>query len=881
MTSGIEALLVDSNLVDAQLFEQLIDSSNLAKPKLHHSRQFSEAIAALETTSVDVILIDLGIPGDQRGVHGTELVKQLRERAPQIPIVAMNSVCDRTIAAAAFQAGAQEYLIKPDMFSPERLQKLGRVDIGNLLVTTIQSAIQRAELTQQLTISKERYEIAVEGSNDGIWDWDLLGQRIYYSDKWQSMIGLASGSLQPHPKEWFSRIHPNDVKRFKSELREHLTQQKPQFKCEYRLRHSDGTYRWFLTRGMSLRDNTGNAYRIAGSQTDITARKSLENSLHQEKTLAQITLHSIGDAVITTDRQGYIENFNPVAEQMTGWRADDAKHQSITEVCQLIDGITRIPLANPALQAIEEGRPITLSQQTTLLSQSGREFAISDSAAPIRSNDGDIIGTVLVFHDVSEERSRVSALAWQASHDPLTKLRNRTSFVTALSEVIEKQQQPKPHHVVCYLDLDNFKVVNDTCGHVAGDLLLQQVADLWSSRIRTSDVLARLGGDEFGLLLYNCDVHRATVIAQGFCNSIQSFRFTYNGRVFKIGVSIGVVPIDPHDKETESIQAILGLADNACYQAKQLGRNRIQLYRQEHPLPTAASEGNRLRSRLTEALETDSFCLYQQPITSTNPRLQQHTFCEVLLRLDKKTTDSNQSNNTKSKSTQLMPPTAFLPSAERYHLMPRIDRWVIEAVLWHIANHSCQAQSIFSINLSAASLEDNSFLTFLQQQLSRYPVRPERLCFEISEKTAIANLQQTIRFTTALKQMGCQIALDDFGSGLSALTYLQKIPVDYLKLDGDFIREIANDPLIYTMLKATNQVSQFMGIKTIAKSVENIAILHKIRSIGIDYIQGYHNSKPQPLLCLEPQAEAMYASTAADHALAAQTPCSPALPKIT
>ncbi|MEM6868841.1 MAG: GGDEF domain-containing phosphodiesterase, partial [Cyanobacteria bacterium P01_C01_bin.121] len=332
---------------------------------------------------------------------------------------------------------------------------------------------------------------------------------------------------------------------------------------------------------------------------------------------------------------------------------------------------------------------------------------------------------------------------------------------------------------------------------------------------------------------------------------------------------------------TESIQAILGLADNACYQAKQLGRNRIQLYRQEHPLPTAASEGNRLRSRLTAALETDSFCLYQQPITSTNPRLQQHTFCEVLLRLDKKTTDSNQSNNTKSKSTQLMPPTAFLPSAERYHLMPRIDRWVIEAVLWHIANHSCQAQSIFSINLSAASLEDNSFLTFLQQQLSRYPVRPERLCFEISEKAAIANLQQTIRFTTALKQMGCQIALDDFGSGLSALTYLQKIPVDYLKLDGDFIREIANDPLIYTMLKATNQVSQFMGIKTIAKSVENIAILHKIRSIGIDYIQGYHNSKPQPLLCLEPQAEAMYASTAADHALAAQTPCSPALPKIT
>ncbi|MGD1866944.1 MAG: EAL domain-containing protein [Phormidesmis sp.] len=859
MTSGIEALLIDSNLVDAQLFERLINSSELAKPTLHHNHQFHDAIATLETTPIDVVLLDLGLPSDRAGIQGTELVKYLRERSPETPIVALNSVCDRAIAAAAFQAGVQGYLLKPDMFSPERLQKLGYVDVGNLLVTAIQNAIRRAELTQQLAVSKERYELAVKGSNDGIWDWDLSRQRIYYSDKWQSMIGLQEDTLRPHPKEWFSRIHPDDIKRFKTELKEHLTGRRSQFKCEYRLRHSDSTYRWFLTRGNSVWDEAGNAYRIAGSQTDITARKSLENSLHQEKKLAQITLHSIGDAVITTDRKGYIENFNPIAEQITGWRADEAKHQSITDVCHLINGDTREALRNPALQAIEEGQSITLSDQTTILSKAGKEFAISDSAAPIRSSDGDIIGTVLVFRDVTEERSRVTELAWKATHDPLTHLRNRTSFVASLSEALKKQQHPQPHHVMCYLDLDNFKVVNDTCGHVAGDQLLKQIADLWRSRIRASDVLARLGGDEFGLWLYNCDNERATLIAQDFCDSIQSFRFTYNGKVFKVGVSIGVVPIDPHSKATDSVQAIFGLADNACYQAKQQGRNRIQLHQHNNPCLATESSGSQLRSRLNTALETNLFCLHQQPISPTKPHLQQTEFCEVLLRLDEQKPSESK---TGKQGTRLMPPMGFLPSAERYHLMPKIDRWVVDTVLWHIAQRPCQESLTFSINLSAASLADSSFPQFLQQRLSCYDIRPHVLCFEISEKVAIANLQQTIHFTRELKQLGCQIALDDFGSGLSSLTYLKKIPVDYLKLDGDFVREVANDPLIYAMLQAINQVSQFMGIKTIAKSVENIAILQEIRSIGIDYIQGYHNSKPQPLSPVESSREASPASTA-------------------
>ncbi|MEL7223741.1 MAG: PAS domain S-box protein [Cyanobacteria bacterium J06576_12] len=470
MVVGIEALLIDDNLVDAALFERLLNSSDLVKANLHHARRLNDAIATLATTHIDVILLNLCLPNENSGNSGIGSVKQLKTQAPGVPIVAMNNVRDRTMTTAAFKAGAQDLIIKPDMLDLERLQKLGHVDVGNLLVTTLQHAIQRGELTQQLATSTERYELAVSGANDGIWDWDLSHQYIYFSDKWQAMIGLSQASLSPHPREWFSRIHPGDIKCFKQQLKAHLTGERSQFKCEYRLRHSDGTYRWFLARGCSLRDNNGNPYRIAGSQTDITARKSLENSLHQETELAQITLHSINDAVITTDRKGYIENFNPVAEQITGWRSYEAKHRPITEVCQLIDGITHLPLGNPALQAIEEGCAITLSKQTTILSKSGQEFAISDSTAPIRSRNGDIVGTVLVFRDVTEERSQVTELAWRASHDPLTQLRNRTSFVASLTEALQPTQQPQAQHVMCYLDLDNFKVVNDTCGHAAGDL---------------------------------------------------------------------------------------------------------------------------------------------------------------------------------------------------------------------------------------------------------------------------------------------------------------------------------------------------------------------------------------------------------------------------
>ncbi len=671
MAAGINALLVENNRSDAQIFEQLIDSSELIKPTLHHADRFDGAIAALQESPFDIILLNLCLPDGE----GVNLVKQLRSRIPQTPVIAVNDLSDPATAVLAIQEGAQDYLVKKNVLDPVRLKSLGYREAGNLLITTLQYAIERAELTKALEVSQQRYELAVKGANDGIWDWDLRSQTIYYSERWQSLLGLSYELVNDSPHFWFSRIHPDDRAQFQQQLTGHLRKEIPQFQCEHRLLHDDGSYRWMLSRGIALWNEQGRAYRIAGSQTDITDRKTLENSLYQEKELAQITLHSIGDAVITTDEQGRIKDLNPIAEQLTGWQRQAAKYRPVAEVCNIVDGNSRQQLKNPAIQAIEKGTAVSLSNDhPVLISKKGQEFAIGNSAAPIWSTSGKIVGTVLVFHDVTEERGRAKQLAWQASHDPLTQLHNRAKFQQSLSEVVEDAHIRQSHHVLCCMDLDHFKIVNDTCGHAAGDLLLKQIADLCRSKIRISDTLARLGGDEFGLILYDCDLASALNIANSICNSIRSFRFVYDQNVFHIGASIGVVPVTKH---TDSTEGAMRLADSACYSAKNKGRNRVQVYHQNNREIARNKIDGQWVSQLTDALENNQFRLYKQIILASQkpsemaksiaePAIE---LCEILLRFED------------SSSGDIVPPMAFLPTAERYKLMPRIDRWVVEHLL--------------------------------------------------------------------------------------------------------------------------------------------------------------------------------------------------------
>ncbi len=831
MKNGIDALLIEDSLVDAQLFKALVSSAEFDHLKLHHSQRFYDALDAIQTQRFDVILLDLCLP-DGRGV---ELVKQLRERIPQVPIVVLTGIKDQDIAVEALQEGAQDYLVKSDTFSPQRLQKLGYVDIGNLLIKTLRYAIERAELIQALAISKERYSLAVEGARDGIWDWNLVTDRVFYSARWRSLIGLPNKDANDSPKQWRSRIHPKDRETFEHLLKAHLAYpQRQQFHHEYRLLHADGNYRWVLTRGMALWNDDGVAYRFAGSQTDMTTRKSLENALYQEKELAQITLHSIGDAVITTDEQGYIKDFNPVAERLTGWQARDAHARPISEVCHLVDSSTRQSLANPAIRAIEEGKTISLSNHPTLVSRTGEEFAIGDSAAPIRSSQGDIVGTVLIFHDVTEERGRAKQLAWQASHDPLTHLFNRQKFIQSIDECIAEARRQQAHHVLCCMDLDHFKAVNDTCGHAAGDQLLRQIADLWRTKIRASDSLARLGGDEFGLLLYDCELDRAIAIANELCQSIQTFRFAYDNKTFSLGVSIGIVPIT---QQTVSTETALQLADSACYRAKDKGRNRVQVYYPDDQELQQYSSDSKWFSRITKALDEDHFVLYEQAILPARADSTDIGLSEVLLRL--------------KEGEEIILPMAFIPPAERYNLMPEIDRWVIRHFLAYLSSRHARltdpVDKLYSINLSGCSINDESFIDFVKEQLEQHPTGVKALCFEITETVAISNLQKAASFMLELKQLGCQFALDDFGSGMSSFTYLKHLPVDFLKIDGNFVKEAAEDHITCAMLEAINQVGHVMELKTIAEYVENQPILDKVRELGIDYVQGFAIKKPTRL----------------------------------
>ncbi|WP_299491908.1 PAS domain S-box protein [Acaryochloris sp. IP29b_bin.137] len=568
---------------------------------------------------------------------------------------------------------------------------------------------------------------------------------------------------------------------------------------------------------------------------DITDRKAIEQELFREKELAQVTLQSIGDAVITTDAQGQVHHLNAAAEQLTGWTFLEAKGLPIHDVFKVIHETTRQP-SRQLIDAILTTGETTISEhQTLLIAQDGTEYAIDHSAAPIRDRNANILGIVVVFRDVSQSRQLSQQMTWQANHDSLTGLVNRYQFEQILQQALSTAHRDQLQHVLCYLDLDQFKIVNDTCGHAAGDELLQQVAQLFKCIIRSTDIVARLGGDEFGLLLHQCSIERAQVIAEQLRRRLQAFRFHWNQQTFSIGLSMGLVAVN---LDSHNISSLISAADAACYAAKARGRNRIHVY-QLDDLELVQQRGTqRWSRRIKQALEDNRFRLYGQAIVPTDsdqPGTRQ--CCEVLLRM-------------LDEQDQIVSAATFIPAAERYHLMPEIDRWVISQFLAdhfnppQIAQTGADQPSPYMINLSGASIGDEQFLQFLQEQFQRYPHAAPQICFEITETAAISNLNQAITFINELKQLGCKFALDDFGSGLSSFAYLKTLPVDYLKIDGHFIEDMANDPATQAIVESINHIGHVMGLQTIAESVGDLLTRKKLQNMGIDYVQGFGISLP-------------------------------------
>lgn len=650
----------------------------------------------------------------------------------------------------------------------------------------------------------------------------------------------------------------------------------------------DGSTYWVELNSVPVADSTGNVTHWVSVQRDISDRKHMEQAFFEEKELAQVTLQSIGDAVIATDASGCISTLNPIAEQLTGWLTSEAKGLPLASVLRIVDETTRMPIEDIAQIALSEGRIVDQGHNSLLIARNHREFAIDRSVAPIHASNGKIVGAVVVFRDVTQVRTQARQLTWQATHDALTQLVNRREFEYQLEHAVHSAQGYGIEHVMLYLDLDRFKIVNDTCGHIAGDELLRQVSQVFKSKVCKTDILARLGGDEFAILMYQCSAEQGLEVAELLLQSIQEFRFGWQNKTFAIGVSIGLVVIN---SQTTSASAVLSAADMACYAAKHKGRNRVQVY-QAGDRELAKQHGEQgWVVQINQALEDNLFCLYSQPIVPlVNSQTTSAVHCEILLRLQ-------------LENGELVSPMAFIPAAERYNLMNAIDRWVIRTLFSKLskiftANSSANSPiynparesdrkdkivalpalsplpnsqssvanyaSLYAINLSGASINEEKFIDFIYEQFSTYKIPPEIICFEITETVAIANLSKAASLIGKLKKLGCQFALDDFGSGMSSFAYLKNLPVDFIKIDGNFIKNIVDNPIDVAMVEAITKIGHVMEIKTIAEYVESATVMEKLKELGVDYAQGYYFGKPQPCNLDTPNLEEIWGELAVD-----------------
>lgn len=591
-----------------------------------------------------------------------------------------------------------------------------------------------------------------------------------------------------------------------------------------------GVERDWLVDYYPLKGLDGSVQAVGAIVVETTERKRAEEALYEEKERAQITLASIGDGVVTTDAAGRVEFLNPAAEHLLGWSNAEAQGVSLTEIFHLVDETTREPVQDPVQSCLCLGKITGFANPAVLIRRDGEELTIDDSAAPIRARDGRIVGAVIIFRDVTAQRQLAQQLTYQATHDALTGLVNRQEFERRLELMLKHAKQQHRRHVLCYLDLDQFKVVNDTCGHIAGDELLRQLSALLKTRMRERDTLARLGGDEFGVLLGECPLDQAVRIANQLRELIQDFRFVWQDKSFSVGVSIGLAPIAETSSDPPSL---LSAADSACFAAKERGRNLVHVYQPGDSYLEQRRDEMRWITQLHQTLVHDRLCLYYQPIVSLSTTEGAHG--EILLRL-------------KDEQGRTLLPGAFILAAERYNQMLAIDRWVVRSTLAALWGAPALASITYSINLSGQSLGNAEFLHFVMEELDRTSVAPSQICFEITETAAIANLSAAMNFISILKEKGCCFALDDFGSGLSSFAYLKTLPVDFLKIDGRFVKDMINDPIDCAMVEAIHHVGHLMGIKTIAEWVENEIILKKLKAIGVDYAQGFGITKPRPFL---------------------------------
>ncbi len=570
---------------------------------------------------------------------------------------------------------------------------------------------------------------------------------------------------------------------------------------------------------------------LASADTDIVPALAARRLTDSAERLA---LESIAEAIVTTDLAGRIEYVNPAGEQLLGVTAGLAIGRTMEQLLRLADDHEGRKLSDPVMRALATGQPVTFGRRAvTVVRSDDTERAVEISAAPLRSVDRQTVGAVLLLHDVTDMRGIARQMTYQASHDALTGLINRREFERQVDDAVTTARRGDGTHVLCFIDLDRFKAVNDTSGHLAGDALLREVSNLLREAVRDSDTVARLGGDEFGLLLIGCPLDKAHQIASDLCRAIGEYRFIWKDKVFSIGASVGLLELG---RESGTVEEVLAAADSACYVAKAQGSGNVAVY-SAHDASIARNSGDiQWLQKLQAALRDESFELYQQPIVPATVASTDGPAMELLLRM-------------RDEAGSIWQPLDFLSAAERYRLMPNIDRWVVKNAVQMLASGVLQIprSRCITLNVSGQTLGDVSFLEFVVDCLDRSGVAPSQLCFEITETAAVANLEHTRRFASVLHGMGCRFALDNFGSGVGSFSSLKNLPLDYLKIDHSFTRNLARDTVSQAMVAAMIEMARTLNFAVIAEGVEDNAALEYLRRMGVDFVQGNVIAKAAPL----------------------------------
>jgi diguanylate cyclase (GGDEF)-like protein/PAS domain S-box-containing protein len=591
---------------------------------------------------------------------------------------------------------------------------------------------------------------------------------------------------------------------------------------ELALQSRDGNSIVVMTNVAAL-DNSGSAPFFVIFMADITGRKQAEYALADERERAVVTLASIGEGVITTNEKGVVDYLNPVAERLTGWMREDILGMGVEQVFKLLDEETREPLKNPVERALRLGRSAS-ARKALLLANDGREFSLHITATPIRDREQKIIGAVTVFRDVTETRAVERRIAKEAKYDALTGLRNRREFESLLEKALLSAREEGKQHVLGYLDLDKFKIINDTCGHAAGDEVLKQISELMESRLRSMDILSRLGGDEFAILLYACPLEVGESIAEHIRKALEEYRFVWHDRTFELSVSIGLVPLGP---ESASLDEVIKMADAACYTAKETGRNRIEVY---HPggealLESASSE--LWLSRIKKGIEQDRFTLFARNAKTTEKAKQGPLYVEVSVRLH-------------DEQDNLLPEGAFMPFAERYQQSLSIDEWKISTLMFLLGEKEV-SDVVYALKLSTQAVNaGDQLITFITQQMERSGVVPGSLCIEVNESELTTNFTQVKKLFAALKGLGFRLAIDRFGYNRMSFGHLGELSVDFVKIDAGVTHALHDNPVDYILVEAISRVGEMMHIPVVATGVDDAQSMAEMEKLGVDYVLGAH-----------------------------------------